>query len=138
SGFRYSDSWGAATSFGLDCRTRATHARGVPYVLMPQAFGPFKDPSGRAAFKRAAERASLIFARDPESYGHVMAVVEDETRVHLVPDFTIDLPGQLPPDWCEPKPSDRRLVGIVPNSRMLDKTDSSVRSAYVDFMKRIV
>jgi hypothetical protein len=133
SGFRYSDQWGAGTSRTLARRTAGEWRPGTPYVLLPQAFGPFRDPAARAAFTDAMGRVSLVFARDEDSYGHVREIMGDDPRLSLAPDFTAALPAIAPPDaerW-----SGVPLAAIVPNARMVDKTGGEVGARYGDFLR---
>jgi polysaccharide pyruvyl transferase WcaK-like protein len=103
-------------------------------ILLPQAFGPFHDPAIRDYFKRIADSAELIFARDEISLEHVRTVVGESAKLALAPDFTVLLEGTPPGerDWFA-----ERLC-VVPNARMIDKTSGKERSQYVEFLKRVV
>lgn len=52
--------------------------RGVPLVLMPQTYGPFKTPALRAEAREVLAGARLAWARDPESYEILKDLLGDE------------------------------------------------------------
>ncbi|GMU81572.1 MAG: hypothetical protein AMXMBFR47_14430 [Planctomycetota bacterium] len=41
---------------------------GVPLILMPQTYGPFRDPAVRRRASEIVKRASMCWARDPRSF----------------------------------------------------------------------
>jgi polysaccharide pyruvyl transferase WcaK-like protein len=136
SGFRYSDQWGAGTSRTLALRTAREWRPGTPYVLLPQALGPFRDPGARAAFADAMTRVSLVFARDEDSYAYVREIMGDDPRLAMSPDFTALLPAVVPDDL--PRWAGVPLGAIVPNARMLDKTGGDVGARYGEFLRACV
>lgn len=113
SGFAYSDQWGSQPALASAALFRERRGNGCPIVLMPQALGPFRDPTLRTAFAKMAEMAHLIFARDAESLGHATDAGADPAKLRVSPDFTMTLGGGSVPNG--------RVV-IVPNVRMVDKT----------------
>jgi colanic acid/amylovoran biosynthesis protein len=90
SGFAYSD------SFSLErIRREALYGvawarRGVPKVLLPQAFGPFNDGRKRAYSRMVIEQSRLVFARDKQSADYVRSLGVT-AGVEVMPDFTIGL-----------------------------------------------
>ncbi len=133
SGFRYSDQWGAGPSRTLARRVSAATARGIPYVLLPQAFGPFADAATGDAFRTAVAGIDLVFARDVDSLAHVRGLIGDDPRVHLSPDFTAVL-EPLPPSrsWAR---GNAPVAAVVPNYRMIDKTDPATGQRYTAFLR---
>jgi polysaccharide pyruvyl transferase WcaK-like protein len=136
SGFRYSDQWGAATARNLVPRVRAARRAGQPYVLLPQAFGPFRDEGARTAFATAMEDVALVFARDADSYEHVRGAIGDDSRLVLSPDFTAVVPAGPPAELDVPE--GRPLAAVVPNYRMIDKTDPATAERYRAFMRAAI
>jgi colanic acid/amylovoran biosynthesis protein len=130
SGFAYSDSWGPRTAVRRAEMYRQKQDRGASIVIMPQAFGPFVDDMIRDAVGSIVSSASLTFARDPISLGYLNEIEDLPATVLSAPDFT----NLLVPDDSVPAPSPPAPVAIVPNARMLDKTDSSQAQKYVQFV----
>jgi colanic acid/amylovoran biosynthesis protein len=86
---------------------------GVPIVMLPQAFGPFREPKKREWAKRVLNQANLIFARDRISEDYLKGLKLDSDIVRCT-DFTIGL---------RPEPvssiSDAAFGIVVPNSKMI-------------------
>lgn len=127
SGFRYSDQWEPEKTERAARLARYWKRRGRKVVLMPQAFGPFDRPRTRDAFRALMDNVDLAYARDARSLEYVRSVVEDHPGLRLAPDFTNLVQGRPGRGWT---------VGgdtacVVPNIRMLDKTDSDTAEAYL-------
>jgi colanic acid/amylovoran biosynthesis protein len=139
SGFRYTDDDRYGPRSARELATNATrwHRRGMPVVLLPQALGPFRTPAVREPFRRALDGVSLVFARDPESAAHVRELLPGDERVRLAPDFTIPLAGAAPTD-LSPLVGEGPFAAIVPNDRMLERTDPEVAARYVAFLETVV
>jgi polysaccharide pyruvyl transferase WcaK-like protein len=120
SGFAFSDQWGPGAARGLLEKMRSPDYRDKPLILLPQALGPFAHPEVARACRELFQRASLICARDRQSF----AMVEQlgfGSKLRQYPDFTLSVaPLELPPGSL-PVGS---FVAVVPNARMLDKTDA--------------
>ncbi|SDS30080.1 colanic acid/amylovoran biosynthesis protein [Halopseudomonas xinjiangensis] len=132
-GFAYSDQWGPELSEELARSARRWHARGTKVILLPQAFGPFTDQRSKDAVKAFVEHCDLIYTREQISYEHLTGVVGEMDKIRLSPDFTNLVEGVVPKDFD----AGRNRVCLVPNYRMLDKTDNSVAGGYVPFMQRV-
>jgi len=131
SGFAFSDQWGAGPAEVLLRKMSRPYRRRQPLILLPQAFGPFEEPAVRSAVKRLAARASLIFARDSTSYAAIRDLVGPE-KVRKCPDFTVAVAPVADPTIRLPS----KFVAVVPNLRMVDKTQSG--AAYLDFLRRAI
>jgi len=129
-GLAYSDQWGPSATEDLARRATAWKKAGKKLILLPQAFGPFSSPEIRAAIKTVADHADLMFARDPVSLAYLTEVVGERAHIRLAPDFTNLLAGE-PTSITLPGPSP---VAIVPNARMLDKTDQTAAANYLEFL----
>src|SRR5690606_31802226 len=131
SGFAYSDQWGATRALaGLQVAQRAMRA-GAPVVLLPQAFGPFRDPEVRRIASELFRCASLIFARDEESYCHVLDLGFG-SKLRLCPDFTVSVP---PANTVLKAPGQ---VCITPNVRMLQQETDATYSEYLAACVRLL
>lgn len=51
---------------------RTAIANGIPLILLPQTYGPFKEPATKAAARQAILEARLSYARDVYSYQYLM------------------------------------------------------------------
>ena len=112
SGFHYTDQLPMAFSRTEAVAGRAWVRRGVPKVIMPQAFGPFTKTFTRRYSREALEQASLVFVRDrvSESYLKELGVT---TPIVLSPDFTIGIePPAIDPISTQP------FLAIVPNNKL--------------------
>jgi len=132
-GFSYSDQWGGDTVHELARSARRWRQRGTRVILLPQAFGPFGTAKIRRELKDAIDNIDLVFARDETSYAHLVNAVGEQPKIRIAPDFTNLLAG-IPPvnDWMKEK------ICVVPNSRMIDKTDGDTASGYAPFLARCI
>ncbi len=130
SGYAYGDAWKTEWIQNSAAHISRYRRRNRKIILLPQAFGPFANPSVRTAAETIIRSASLVYARDPESLEYVRALAPGAGHVRLAPDFTGPLPGRLPEDAA----ADERRVCIVPNAEML----RICPDAYVPFMTRCI
>jgi colanic acid/amylovoran biosynthesis protein len=134
SGFVYSDAWGAEHAERHARMFRALRDGGARIVLMPQAFGPFEGKAIRDATRSLLDTASLVFARDPISMGYLEDLGDLPVDVDLAPDFTnLLLPGEQTAKVDPPAP-----VAVVPNVRLLDKTDAYRAESYVALLRTAI
>jgi len=141
-GYSYGDGFKPIrTTLAVD-RARSYARRGKPVILMPQMFGPFRNPKVRSEFRRLCDLATRIYARESRSYEAVREVIGDDPRLRIAPDITIfsgsgpqsdsagdlvgdgggnggGIAGDLGGDWGDA--SIGRFAVLVPNERMLDQ-----------------
>jgi colanic acid/amylovoran biosynthesis protein len=129
-GFAYSDQWGDAPSIELAQSAKAWHKNGTRVILLPQALGPFTTEKIRAAMQTVVENVDLIFPRERVSYEHLTELTGEQAKIRQAPDFTNLISGVIPADFDV----ERNRFCIVPNCRMLDKTDQQTRDAYLPFL----
>lgn len=129
-GFAYGDQWNCAMIENAARCVRRWQKRGTRVVLMPQAFGPFSDPRRRKALRTLIDNSDLVYARDKASYTHIVDVVGERDNVKTAPDLTNLIEGERSPHF---DPSVNRFC-IIPNYRMIDRTDSMISQRYVDFL----
>jgi len=129
-GFAYSDQWGEDPCAELAQSTKRWHKNGTRVILMPQALGPFKSEKNRAAMKTVVDNVDLIFPRERVSYEHLTELVGEQAKIKQSPDFTNLITGVLPQGFD----TEQNRFCIVPNCRMLDKTDQKTRDAYLPFL----
>ncbi|TBU88140.1 polysaccharide pyruvyl transferase family protein [Phytopseudomonas dryadis] len=131
-GFAYSDQWGPALSEELARSSKRWKKNGSKVILLPQAFGPFRDQKSKEAVKAFVDNCDLIFAREQVSYDYLTEVVGERANIKLAPDFTNLISGVLPA-YFDPEV---HQVCLVPNCRMLDKTNDSIAKGYAPFLQR--
>ena len=130
SGFAYSDQWGIESTLELSRATRCWRRHGTKVILMPQAFGPYADRAIRTAILRAVDNVDLVMPRDSTSYRYLTEVTGQREYIRHYPDFTNLIEG-VQPDGFEMEDFG---VAIVPNFRMIDKTDEASSDRYLPFM----
>lgn len=104
-------------------------------VMLPQAFGPFGNEASRKTMEIVHDRAEIIYARENMSYKYLRELFPGSKKINVAPDFT-----------CLVKPDSHAAIQlphgeyilIIPNSRMLDKTDKQTSNTYLDFLVEIV
>jgi polysaccharide pyruvyl transferase WcaK-like protein len=131
SGFALGDQWGLSKAKQYAWRFRRWRRQGKRVVMLPQAFGPFSDPRFHMPIHIVTESASLIFAREPASYEHLLSVLSAELhqKIQVAPDFTLTVCPQFLPGYASLH--DRPC--LIPNQRMLDRTDFETGKCYIEF-----
>lgn len=128
SGFAFGDQHPAKRTLEFAEQVHAWKSLGKPIALLPQAFGPFENSEIRAAFAKVYQDVDLIYARDKVSYQHLQDSFGESSKLRLSPDITIGLQSEIAAtDKSEE-------VFIVPNARMLDKSDKSQAEKYVPLL----
>ena len=137
-GFNYGDQFAEYYTEGNISDEVAYYASfskpGRKFVLMPQAFGPFRTPPAKEKMLRLFPYVDLAYAREPVSYANMREILPDAPNIREAPDFTC---------LCEPAPPSLRLkeksyVAIVPNMRMVDRTAPDVSKSYMSFCTSLV
>lgn len=128
SGFVYSDQWGAGAAEVMARKIKEDKEKGKTTVLLPQAFGPFTSSRIKDAMRSVLSQADLIFARDKISYSYLDELKVKSANLHQCPDFTNKMKSKRPSNIEEVKGS----VCIIPNYRMIDKTNNDSKS-YLNF-----
>ncbi|TGG95253.1 polysaccharide pyruvyl transferase family protein [Natronospirillum operosum] len=131
-GFAYSDQWGVGSSKELARSSKRWKRRGTKVILLPQALGPYQKSDIQSWVIQWADNVDLIFAREHESYNHLTELVGEQNKIKIYPDFTNLVKGTLPDGYDS---SDKRIA-LVPNYRMVDKTNKEESAAYLPFMIR--
>ena len=129
-GFLYSDQWDVRSSLELSDSCKRWNKNGTKVILLPQAFGPFKNSNIRKAIKVALNNADLVFAREKVSYDYLVDVAGERPNLKMAPDFTNLIDGVLPDEFD----AQTNRFCLVPNYRMIDKTPKEQSEAYLPFM----
>jgi len=146
SGFASGDQWGLRMTAGRWWLVEALRSTGAEIVFLPQAWGPFSRRGIRKAASLMMANASLVYARDPDSFEHVagLGVVPDE-RLRLAPDVAFQFPKGSLERGAEilelgGVPSGhRKLIGFTPNIRALAASGGAPRSGnqYLAFLTEV-
>lgn len=131
-GFSYSDQWGSNSSRELSDSSKKWKKNGTKLIMLPQALGPFEDKEIQKYAKIWAKNADLIFPREVDSYQYITSLIGEQSKIKQYPDFTNLVKGTLPEGY---NPSNK-CIALVPNYRMIDKTDKKESDAYLPFMIR--
>ncbi|GAB6165777.1 hypothetical protein JCM19992_17770 [Thermostilla marina] len=134
SGFAFGDQHGPRPTEAMLDRCRRWKTQGKKIVLLPQAFGPFSSRRIREAARAMLEFCDLVFAREETSYRHVVDVAGQLPHIRTAPDFTVLVEG----DRSASQNIGNNVAFIVPNMRMLDKTDENIRKDYVPFLGNVI
>lgn len=129
-GFSYSDQWGVETSKELAASSKRWKKQGTKVILMPQAFGPFRNKDIQHYVKEWVKNVDLVYAREIDSYNHLVGIVGENEKIRIAPDFTNLIAGVVP----ENHDVANLKVALVPNCRMIDKTGKQEGQAYLPFM----
>lgn len=133
SGFAYGDKWGANNFKQTLKQLKRIKKRKVPYIFLPQAFGPFKSEIKNKLMRNIVSHSTFVIARDPVSLAHLKALKarQGDNKITLFPDFTplvdsryIEVPISLPDN----------LVSIIPNYKVFSHQDEQRYDKYIQFL----
>ncbi len=133
-GFLYSDQQGAKYNHELARASQRWKKRGTKLILLPQAFGPYRSQRSREAVRRFVANADLVYARDADSYSHLVEAAGAAPQIRTCPDFTNIASGFAPASFD----AATLQVAVVPNVRMLDKLGAEGRAQYQPFLEKVV
>jgi colanic acid/amylovoran biosynthesis protein len=135
SGFSYGDQWPTLILKQTAIEAKRLKNKGKHYVFMPQALGPFSTINNKKAAQQAFKAASVVFAREENSFSHINACTQ-QANLLQAPDFTNLLMCKLPVKYEHL----RGKVAIIPNSKMLsDKNnDSQWRTNYIQVLCTLI
>lgn len=136
-GFGYSDQWGSDYAIRhAVAEAKRLSESGRHYLFMPQAFGPFSEPSTRALIRDKLAHASLVAARDPVSHANILEITGEFDSLVACGDFTnaVDTSELV----------NRQISGpymvVVPNAHMLGDQSSHAQwsHTYLDVLSMAI
>jgi len=135
SGFSYGDQWSTVILKQAAIEAKRLNKKGKHYIFMPQALGPFTSGDNQIAAKQAFESASVIFAREEESFEFAKACAKSANIIQS-PDFT----NLVKPTHNREYAHLKGCVAVIPNSKMLsEKNQNSLwRNNYVEMLQNII
>lgn len=132
SGFAYSDAFGPLRARREASLVPLWRRNGTPRVFLPQAFGPFRDPTTAKYSRKLLQQADLVYARDQVSMQYLIDLGLRSSRLRLCPDFTVLEAGTAP----------RQLPAgpfgvLVPNSKLVTHGTRSM-SDYIRASRQVL
>ncbi len=147
SGFAYGDQWGwRRTAHGWWFYS-AIDSMGAAVVFLPQAWGAFTGFKIRLAACQLLKRATLVYARDRESYqalADLNAIPDD--RLRMAPDIAFHFRGD-PPETGKRILTEsgipvgkQPILALTPNMRAFERSGNldGSGSPYLDFLCHVV
>ncbi|WP_193000268.1 polysaccharide pyruvyl transferase family protein [Vibrio litoralis] len=130
SGFAYGDQWSNQSIINMCNEIERFHKNGKKYIFLPQALGPFSDKKVNKKLSQSLSKASLICAREKESYENIRKL-SSSNNIFQFGDFTNLVKG-VPDETL----SLANSVLIVPNSNMCSHRNSNKQwqENYLRFM----
>lgn len=135
-GFAYSDRLGQAGVNAVQnflSLVRLYKRARKPIVMLPQAMGPFKRTDTRRRFLKILESVDLVFARDQQSYQHIVELAKSPDRVYVAPDITLFYDEMSEVREAE----ESSYCCLVPNCRMLDQGGKEWKDTYVSLLTQV-
>ncbi len=135
SGFAYGDQWSTVILRQTAIEAKRMKRKKKHYVFMPQALGPFNNKKSQSAAKLAFESASVVFAREKESFNYVSACTSN-VNIYKSPDFTNLLSVHSKDSYQGYK----NKVAFILNSKMISNKNknSQWRERYITLVKMAI
>lgn len=110
-------------------------------IFFTQSLGPFNNSYNRKNLKRVFDKSRLILLRDEKSAGHIMDLVDDRTKCHVVADsvFALADTGRIADILASPtSPAETGRVGVSVRNWNYVKDGQDGMRRYVDAVRRMV
>jgi len=145
SGFNYSDAWGVASAKRGLAWAEYCHARGKPFICLPQAWGPFHMAGVAEATRRLCAYSTLIYARDKVSRSYLTELLgPGADNVRTAPDMAFLFVGETACAGREflkslgVEPGRIPVVAITPNLRVYERCPGvGVLNEYVQLLTKV-
>ncbi|MDE3271226.1 polysaccharide pyruvyl transferase family protein [Pseudoalteromonas sp. G4] len=130
SGFAYGDQWPLADLRNTAKEIKRFKALGKPYILLPQALGPFQREELKEFAESLINDTALTFARDDTSFAECEKL-NKSNKLFQSPDFTALLEVE------RFNTTEQQTVCLIPNNKMVSKFNHAnaeqQKKAYYDF-----
>lgn len=128
-GFAHGDQWGVKNTNKLLKLAKKYKKNNTQLILLPQAFGPFENQDVSSKMSELASLCDLVFTREELSYKYLKSIVQDESMVYNMPDFT----NLVTPKEVENFDFQTYDFCIIPNYKMVSKNwNESESDSYLD------
>jgi colanic acid/amylovoran biosynthesis protein len=110
-------------------------------IFFTQSLGPFNNSYNRKHLKRVFDKSKLILLRDDKSAGHIVDMVDDRTKCHVVADsvFALADTGRIADILASPtSPAETGRVGVSVRNWNYVKDGQDGMRRYIDAVRRIV
>lgn len=138
-GFQYGDSWlkfySSKSNKEIKDYYESYKKNGVKIILLPQAFGPFKEKLSQERMKIVHEYADLIYAREASSLNFLTELLGNSTKIKVAPDFTNLLKASPSLDLVD---RIKGTIGIIPNNKMMEMNNGDLASQYFPFLENLI
>lgn len=130
SGFAYGDQWPLADLRNTAKEIKRFKELGKPYILLPQALGPFQREELKEFAEVLINDTALIFARDNTSFAECEKLNKNN-KLFQSPDFTALLEVE------RLNTTEHQTVCLIPNNKVVSKFNHAnaeqQKKAYYDF-----
>lgn len=120
SGFAYGDQWSDRSALQLSNEIVRFKKNNKKYILMPQALGPFSSKPVRKSLALALPSATIIFAREDESFSNVADLIGEAGNLIKSPDFTNIIRGSAG------SINNKSYGLIIPNGKMVSAKNTNI------------
>jgi colanic acid/amylovoran biosynthesis protein len=124
SGFAFGESWGINPLKNISFLVKFLREKGIQYIFLPQAFGPFKDELSKNLMKKTINESLFCFARDVVSFNYLKDLDLTTKKITVSPDITLRSSKQ--------HITNEDYVSFIPNERMLDKAGDFWKKNYIN------
>ena len=118
SGFAYGDQWPQVDLRNTAKEIKRFKAVGKPYIVLPQALGPFERTELQEDAKTLINDTALTFARDDKSFS-ACKLLDTVGNLQQSPDFTALLEVEAKAKF------DQKTVCLIPNYKMVSDFNHS-------------
>lgn len=130
SGFAYGDQWPMADLRNTAKEIKRFKALGKPYIVLPQALGPFQREELKEFAEVLINDTALTFARDDTSFAECEKL-NKSNKLFQSPDFTALLEVQ------QFNTTEQQTVCLIPNNKVVSKFNHAnaeqQKKSYYDF-----
>ena len=145
SGYAYGDAWNVGPCKNAWAWVDYCKRHNKPYIFLPQAWGSFEKRGIAKWARRLREDASLLFARDQESFNYLSSLSDKPSDdIRLAPDIVFRFKGAHPNVGASIlrdvgfEVKSKPLVGIVPNMQIYKRTQGiGIKNKYVQLLVKI-
>ncbi|HMN15145.1 MAG TPA: polysaccharide pyruvyl transferase family protein, partial [Bellilinea sp.] len=146
SGYAYGGHWSPKIASRTLAIAEKAKRRGIPYIFLPQAWGPFSNMSAhRSLYRRMCEQGTLLYARDKVSQEELTQLLgKDPSQISRSPDiaFLFQHSGVRKGEALLRQlglSMDKLIVCISPNCKVYDRFDGfGMQNRYLQSLGSVI